>query len=583
MTLYKEEQETSNNTRSLQMESSSLIEMNSAVEILYEHKDAWLRLPIKVKMSILSQMIHDYGHILDRWVGDSLEAKGAVRDPYAAGLEWISGPVPILRYLQGLRHALADIEIGKVPAFPGPVSQSMNGQVVAQIYPNSLYERIVTPGVTVEVWMDPTVTLEELAQTQAIHYKKPGQSGSITLVLGAGNVSAIPVLDSLYKLFVEQQVVLLKMNPVNEYLGPLIIRGFQRLIEQGYLQVVYGGAVEGSYLCQHSHIDEIHVTGSDKTYEAILYGSGADGRRRKLDDRPLLSKRFTSELGSVSPVIIVPGPWSARDLYNQAELLASHICDNAGFSCSRGRVIVNQDTWPLRDQLIQDLRLVLDAVSPRRAYYPGAFEQYKRFVSEHPEAEMFGRPLEGQLPWTLIPGIESSDNTEICFTTESFCPVISETTIRARTIPEYLDRAVDFTNNGLWGTLSATIVVHPRSLKDPEISNAIEKAISNLRVGVVVLNGLPGMVWAMASPPWGSYPGNERHDIQSGTGFVNNAYMFPQPEKVVARVPFNMFPKPIWFPSRARAYEAVAKKVAFYALKPKWWKIPGIMMAAFRR
>lgn len=43
--------------------------------------------------------------------------------------------------------------------------------------------------------------------------------GKVALVLGAGNVSSIGLMDVLYKLFIENQATLLKMNPVNEYSG----------------------------------------------------------------------------------------------------------------------------------------------------------------------------------------------------------------------------------------------------------------------------------------------------------------------------------------------------------------------------
>jgi hypothetical protein len=44
-------------------------------------------------------------------------------------------------------------------------------------------------------------------------------------VLGAGNVSSIGPMDALYELFAKDHVVLLKLNPVNEHLGPMVARG----------------------------------------------------------------------------------------------------------------------------------------------------------------------------------------------------------------------------------------------------------------------------------------------------------------------------------------------------------------------
>lgn len=559
---------------------STVEEMDAAIETLRDHMDLWIQVPVEQRIQAVGRLIQDYGAVMAEWVNLSLDAKGAVGDPYAVGLEWTGGPATVLRNLRGLRRALVDIRERGVPAIRGPVSVRPNGQVVANVYPSSLYERLVTPGVTAEVWMEPGVSIGELPETQATAYRADRRSGSVALVLGGGNVSAISVNDSMYKLLVENQVVLLKMNPVNAYLGPLIERAFRALIEDGFLQVVYGGAAEGKYLCEHPGVDEIHVTGSDRTFEAIVFGVGPEGLARKKARQPLLSKRVTAELGNVAPAIVVPGPWRSSDLDYQAEQLVSHLCDNAGYSCSRTRVIVQHAAWALREELLERMRKVMAAVPTCTAYYPGAQELYECFLSAHPDAEQYGIAQEGQIPWTLIAGIDPRSSDDICFATESFCPVIAESAIQASSIPEYLDRAVDFANSRLWGTLSATIIVHPRSLDDPEVAEAVERAIENLNYGTVVINSIPGLAWVMTSPPWGSYPGNEAHDIQSGTGFVHNTHMFSRPQKTVVRAPFKMWPTPIWFNSRARTYAKVARKVALYDLEPSWLKIPGLIAAA---
>src|SRR5207248_6944156 len=128
----------------------------------------------------------------------------------------------------------------------------------------TIYDRLFFNGITAEIWMEPGVTAAELPHTQAVVYQDKHHPGKVALVLGAGNVSSIGPMDILYKLFVEDQVVLLKTNPVNAYLGPLIEESFRALVEPGFLRVVYGGAEEGAYLCNHVGIDDIHITGSDK-------------------------------------------------------------------------------------------------------------------------------------------------------------------------------------------------------------------------------------------------------------------------------------------------------------------------------
>ncbi|MCK8322737.1 hypothetical protein LXA12_17585, partial [Erwinia amylovora] len=75
-------------------------------------------------------------------------------------------------------------------------------------------------------------------------YRKRPEHGQVSLVLGAGNVSSIGPKDAFYKLFVENQTVVLKMNPVNEYLGPHFEKALAPLVERGFLRIVYGGAAE---------------------------------------------------------------------------------------------------------------------------------------------------------------------------------------------------------------------------------------------------------------------------------------------------------------------------------------------------
>src|SRR5437667_410518 len=251
----------------------------------------------------------------------------------------------------------------------------------------AMIDRLFFERIRGEIWMEPGVTVEDLPQTQAIAYHDKPHNGKVALVLGAGNVASIGPMDVLYKLFVEDQVVLFKANPVNAYLGPLMEEAFRALIEPGFLRVVYGGATEGAYLCNHPGVDEIHITGSDKTFDAIVFGPGSEGAKRKADKAPLLTKRVTGELGNVSPVIVIPGSWKADDLAYQAEHIDTMLTHNAGFNCNATRVIIQNASWPQRNQLLEEMRRILAQIPPRTAYYPGALERHQIFIKEHPEAE----------------------------------------------------------------------------------------------------------------------------------------------------------------------------------------------------
>ena len=53
------------------------------------------------------------------------------------------------------------------------------------------------------------------------------------MVLGGGNVNSIPPTDCIYKMFVEGNVCILKMNPVNEWVGPFLEQALAPLIAHG--------------------------------------------------------------------------------------------------------------------------------------------------------------------------------------------------------------------------------------------------------------------------------------------------------------------------------------------------------------
>lgn len=554
-------------------------EMERAVEILQDHKDAWVAVAPRSRVALIDELIRDYSAIVPRLVEAEVTAKDLRDSDFGIGQEFLNQSV-VLRYLRGLRHAIEDIQTFGHPRIPGPVSTRSGGQVVARIFPDTGYDRLLFGGYSMEVWMEPGVMLADLGRTQARAYADKNHSGRVALVLGAGNISALAVTDVLYKLFVEDQVVLLKLNPVNAYTGPLIAEGLRALVQAGFVRLAYGGPAEGSYLCRHPGVDAIHMTGSDKTFDAIVFGSGAEGAERKASSRPLLTKPVTAELGCVTPVIVVPGSWTSGEIHYQAEKLASWLANNTGFTCGTPHMLLLHAQWPQRRQFLDALRHQLSEVPLRRAYYPGAPQIRARFVAAHPEAEEFGRPAAGEMPWTLIPSVPANGRDEICFNQEAFCGLLAETPIEAADAAEFLDRATAFANQRLWGTLGATLFVQPASLKQAGLAAAVDRAIANLRYGVVSVNVAVVGVYFLAMAPWGSFPGQEIANVQSGLGWVHNSLMFSRPQKVVLRAPFMESPPSPFLASRARVGRKLAPRLVALEAAPSPWKIPGLLWAA---
>ena len=173
-------------------------------------------------------------------------------------------------------------------------------------------------GYSAEVWVEPG---QEPTQGQIYRAKAAGEvgEGGVALVLGAGNQASIGPMDVLHKLIAEDEVCLLKMNPVNDYLGPHLLRALRPLVERNLLRVVYGGAEIGDYLCNHDEVDSIHITGSERTHDAIVWGGTPEQvAQRKAAGERRNHKPITSELGAVSPILVVPGDWTEQELAFQA-------------------------------------------------------------------------------------------------------------------------------------------------------------------------------------------------------------------------------------------------------------------------
>src|SRR5579872_2340450 len=155
---------------------------------------------------------------------------------------------------------------------------------------------------------------------------------------------------------------MLKMNPVNAYLGPIFEHAFAALVDAGYVRFAYGGADVGAYLCAHDLVQEIHITGSEATHNAILAQIGK-------------GKRLTSELGNVSPTIVIPGPWSDDDLAFQAENIATQKAHNAGFNCIASQVLVVPKDWQHTPALRERIQRVFEDMEQRPEYYRGALQR----------------------------------------------------------------------------------------------------------------------------------------------------------------------------------------------------------------
>jgi hypothetical protein len=259
------------------------------------------------------------------------------------------------------------------------------------------------------------------------------------------------------------------------------------------------------------------------------------------------------------------------------------LTQNAGFNCIALRALITSNSWAQLSELLDAMRGVLKETADRYAYYPGARARWDAFTSAHPESERFGQEDQGCVPWTMIPGLRPDAKDEIAFTTEAFNGVFGEVGVDATDTVDFIRKAVEFANDGLWGTLGCTIVVHPKSMKDPAVAAAVEQAIADLRYGTIGVNHWSAVGFTLGTTPWGAYPGHTIDDVQSGIGFVHNSIMLAEEdiEKTVVRGPFRMPIKPTWFATNKTAHKA-GELAAKLMTKPSWGKVPALITTALK-
>ena len=561
-------------------------QLDLSIAALELSKDTWLGLDIEDQITLLGDLRTRTAANAGRWVEAAASAKGLATDSPLVGEEWLSGPYSMIDAINALEMTMLRIASG-VDVLDGfTVSTSNDGQVLVDVLPASVSDRILFSGSTAQVWMEPDVTVDSLPDTVATLYSDPPDHGSVCLILGAGNVASIPLLDAIYKLYNDRQVAIVKLNPVNEYLGEVFEAIFEDYVTAGFIRFVYGGGDVGAYLTSHSGIDTIHITGSARTFNIIRYGTGDEGEANRIANTPVNSRPISAELGGVSPTIVVPGNWSRADLAFQAEHVVTQKMNNSGFNCVATQVLIMPESWDLTDMFIDEIRSQLRDLPERDAYYPGARDRCEAVIEGSGTAEVFGSGEQR----ILVTGIDPTVADDPAFTTEYFAPALAVVTLPSSSVDEYCEAATHFANDVLAGTLGANVIVHPKSEKTHA---GVAEMIANLRYGGIGVNTWSASVYVLARCPWGAFPGNAPSDIGSGLGVVHNALMFSRAQKSVARGPFapshrtlgkgelHLAPKPVFFLSNSQMHK-VGEYLVDYAASGRTTDMAKVVGAALR-
>lgn len=560
-------------------------EYDAALSVLDANKDNWARLPIADRIRLLSEMKDGIMKVAQGWADEAARKKGLKPGTAVAGEEWIAGPYACIAGCNGLISTLSQME-GKAFIDHLHTRELVTGQLGVQVLPHSIWDRLLLSGVSAEVWMQDGVTAANLKNHVAIAYDTPekNRKGKVALVLGAGNVNAITPLDVLQKLILENQVVILKMNPVNDYLTDHYKIAMKPFIDEGYLRIVKGDAKGGAYLCDHPVIEELHITGAESTHEAIVWGVGKEREENRKAGKPKNNKRFTSELGGVGPTIVVPGPWSSADIKFQAENIATMKLHNSGHNCVAVQALIMPKGWDKGGRLIEAVKNVC-ATSTRPAWYPGAEQRMETHKNNSGKVETIDR---GKVAPPLI--ISEISDVDLNATCEVFAPAFGIKEIDAPDPASYLEAAVAYANTELAGTLGGQILIHPKTIRKIG-KKRFEEIIAKMRYGTIGINGWCGLGFLITACPWGAFPGHTIEDVGSGIGTVHNSFMLENTERCVIRAPwrpfprgllsgqFTLLPRPPFFITNKRQHK-VGEALTRFQHRPNWFKLPVIFYHA---
>jgi aldehyde dehydrogenase (NAD(P)+) len=527
----------------------SQLDLDRNINRLRIHSIEFSELPNEELILLLEKTIKNIQGIAYYWATLSAEKK-QILQKHKEGEEWLGGPfVSILTtqyYIEYLK--------GTSPLKEENYDKVTNSY---KVFPNKLIESLTFPLLKAEIRFNKSMSYNQIEEFRGFN-QRIGPSENVTLVLGAGNVSSIPFLDTLFHLVAKRSAILLKLNPVNDYLLPVFEKVFEEFIDRGFISVVNGNLDTSRYLTKHRSIDSIHLTGSNYTYENIVYDRQLTDKERSLSTIPKINKKpIFSELGNVTPIIIHPGKWSNSELKFQARKIATAKLNNSGFNCIAAQVIVLPKGWRSTEKLKKYIKFYLKKIGDTTSYYPGANESLDNLKTNE-NYELVNESSCSTPFMTADLDIEEKYSSSEVWNTTLYFKELEYSDNES-----FTDISINYVNNELWGNLGVSVLIKGSKKKNNQ--HIVNKYKNDLNYGTVAINEWSAIAFIIPTMPWGGYPGNKDNDIQSGQGYVHNAYFFESPLKgiVETNFRFSRFIDPPWFVNNKKAHR-LFKNLTYY-------------------
>lgn len=518
--------------------------MDATQAIDYLDPQKWEKTSVQERLDLLKRVLQNLGPHIEKFAASDSNMKKipAEGDQY--------------RYLNALGYQATIVPMGTLIAacidlYESLIAGKMLGPLSIKKVADDLYDIHVFPQAMKDklMYIGRKDYLRVRGEPKQINPLT--REGGIIAVLGAGNYSS-PV-EVINALFLANCAVVHKPHPLNAKTDKIWEQVLQPLVAHQALS--FCEADQGPDLVKDKRLKYVYFTGGSSNAKAIMASTDVE---------------VISECGGNNPCVVVPGdvPWTEKQIEHQVLQIATMAKINGGAVCGRPQTIVTCKHWPQRAEFMRALGKALEHGTPAaQNYYPGSDSVLAAFKANHPEAQVIV-PEGGRIDNAEVLLIEDVAADSYAVKNEAFCQVLNEVALDTPAAAEvFLEKAVEFCNTELWGTLGCTILIDDQTQKNHQL--AVEETVTAMKYGAVGVNTMPPMVFMNPYLSWG---GNEEGEaLASGHGNFGNLLCFENVEKSIVYSSFmsvgHMMStnKQVWYD--------MSKRAARFAATPSWMNL----------
>lgn len=463
------------------------------------------------RAELLAACAHRLAAHAATWVDQARHGKRIAADSPAVADEWANGPLVIARLLREQVALCRGLARGRLPSV-----RRVGNEVTAA--PRGLCDRLALPGYR--------AVTEVTDDGGPLQQAPPAGGQGVHVVLGAGNVTSMPIGDALAAIAQRGAAVLLKLSPLHADLLPTFAAVLQPLVDADLLRLCVGDGDLGGRAAAHPSATAWHLTGAPATLRQVLASPLARG------------KPWTAELGNVTPVIVLPGAWSERDRRGAARQVAAWLQQNAACNCVTPRLLLLAARWPQRTEFTRELAAAIAAAPPRWPFHPAARTAF---------ADRTGTAIaDGPLPFALRADVDLDREPQFA-AVEAFAPVLATIAVAGDDALAFAARAAALVRERVHGALAAHVLAPPAVLRRE--AAAVQHLRRELPHGTLAINTWAAVGYALTATPWGT--GATAQGAATGRGFTHGTLCLRAPVRTVVTAPWRSWPAPPWLPSAA--------------------------------